>query len=99
MALERTLRQKTWGVFIKPYLERAGENVVIRGSLYCNDPFTAAGFTAAKGGVGWMLHQTATSFAETRDIVKTVMDDLGYSKNDILVTEIIPVDHIVTPLA
>jgi len=34
-----------------------------------------------------------------RGIVKEVMDELGYRKDDIMVVEIIPFDHVITPLA
>lgn len=93
------LRQKMWGVFIRPYQTLKGENIAYRDPLYVRSLQVAAGYTEALGGEGWMLYRKSTSFVLVREIVKQVMDDLGFSKNDILVTEIVPTDHVVTPLA
>lgn len=69
-------------------------------------------YDALKGGEGgeaecWMKYESPTpeyanpitSFAIAREVVKEVMDDLGYSIHDIMLTEVIPKDHYVTPLA
>jgi hypothetical protein len=104
-----SLRQKTYGIFIRPYVEFGGDNLVQRGSLYVVTPCqpnnaNCVSYTAVKGGQGWVLYDDAkngmyhTSFAIIREIIKDIMDTLGYSKNDILVTEVSPIDTIVTPL-
>ena len=96
------LRQKTWGVFIRPYIEYSGDKLVHRGQVSIQNPCQSGGsckeYSVLKGGEAYMLYETRTSFVEVRKLVKEVMDELGYSKNDIIVTEIIPVDHIITPL-
>ena len=96
------LRQKTWGIFIRPYFQYGGDNLVHRGSVSTPSPCKGSAqctpYVTLQGGTPYMLHETCTSFVEARRIVKRVMDELGYSKNDIVVTEIIPVDHIITPL-
>lgn len=96
------LRQKTWGIFIKPYMNYGGDKLVYRGGVSAQSPCRGNSacqpYEVLLGGEGYMLHKTTTSFVEVRKIVKTVMDELGYSRHDILVTEIIPINHIITPL-
>lgn len=101
-----SLRQKTWGVFIRPYVSYGGDRIVQRGALYVTSPcqltnLSYTQYTAVKDGQGWMLYkgEYLTSFPMVRERVKEIMDELGYSKNDIHVCEIVPIDNIVTPLA
>lgn len=98
------LRQKTWGIFIKPYITYGGDKLVHRGAASVVNPCQSynsncTSYTALQGGEIYALYKQSTSFVEVRKIVKEIMDDLGYSQKDIVVTEIIPVDHIITPLA
>ena len=79
----------------------------------CQDKTTnETEYDSLKGGEGgesecWMKYESPTpeyanpitSFAIAREVVKEVMDTLGYSINDIMLTEVIPKDHYVTPLA
>lgn len=98
------LRQKTYGVFIKPYISYGGDLLVQQGDLKVQSPcqnsnVSCTQYSNVQGGKAWMLYKSSTSFTIIREIVKGIMDDLGYRKDDIMVTEIIPFDHIVTPLA
>lgn len=98
-----SLRQKTYGIFIRPYIDYGGDKLVQRGNTYVVSPCQRTEctiYTAVKDGESWMLYkgEYLTSFSLVRKRVKEIMDNLGYSKNDILVTEVIPFDHIVTPL-
>jgi hypothetical protein len=92
------LRQKTWGIFIKPYIEYSGDKLVQKGNLSVSHPCQADSHVTVQGGEAYMLYATSTSFIELREKVKECMDELGYSKNDILIVEMITFDHIVTPL-
>jgi hypothetical protein len=101
-----SLRQKTYGVFIRPYIMFGGEVLPRRGNLYTVNPCQPSGasctaYSNALGGEAWMLYkgEYLTSFAIVRERVKEIMDELGYSKNDIHVCEVVPIDNIVTPLA
>lgn len=91
-----SIRQKTWGVFIKPYTDFKGDMYVHNGSVSFPSP-SSGSYVAALGGEPFMLYKTASSFAELRDIIKEVFDELG--QNKIKVCEIIPTDYIVTPLS
>ncbi|WP_129596044.1 hypothetical protein [Anaerophilus nitritogenes] len=97
------LRQRTWGIFIKPYIEYGGDKLVQRKGVTVQSPCHYGGgcpsYSTVQGGEPYMLFDKATSFIEIKEKVKKCMDDLGYSKHDILITEIIPFDHIITPLA
>lgn len=98
------LRQKTYGIFIRPYVKYGGDLLVQRGELKVSSPCpnpnaSCPQYSNVEGGEGWMLYKTETSFTITRERVKEVMDELGYRKEDIMVAEIIPFDHVVTPLA
>lgn len=99
-----SLRQKTYGIFIRPYIDFGGDKLVQRGKTYvvgpCQQRNEPTSYMAVKDGEAWMLYkgEYLTSFSLVRKRVKEIMDNLGYSKNDILVTEVIPFDHIVTPL-
>ena len=102
----RSLRQKTYGVFIRPYIDYGGDRVVWNGNVMILHPCQQSGaqcpsYVAAKDGSPWMLYKDKylTSFALVRETVKELMDEKGYSKNDIRVTEIVPIDNIVTPLS
>ena len=98
------LRQKTWGVYIRPYIEYGGDKLVQRGSNLsvqspCQDRNqNCTQYIAVKGGEVYALHKTTTSFVELRRMVRETMDELGYSINDIVVTEIIPISNLITPL-
>lgn len=100
-----SLRQKTYGIFIRPYIEYGGDRLVQRGSLSvlspCQNPgATCPSYATVKDGENWVLYKGEyfTSFSLLKLRVKEVMDKLGYSKNDIRITEVIPLDHIITPL-
>lgn len=99
-----SLRQKTWGIFIKPYIEFQGDKLVQRGNLSvlapCQNSNVCPSYTSVKDGEAWVLYkgEYLTSFSLVRKRVKEIMDDLGYSKHDILITEVTPFDHVVTPL-
>lgn len=98
------LRQKTFGIFIKPYItigsETAGkeQNVTSTEKIRGGVPGVPGDHTFL-GGSPWMLYRTTTSFVEARKIVKYVMDEIGHDQDEIMVTEIIPTDHIITPLS
>lgn len=99
-AKKNNLRQKTWGVFVRPYQLFSGVNHVSKGAVYVPTlGVGGSGYTTALGGESWMLNATATSFTEIRAAVKKVMDELGIPKGDILITEIVPFDHVITPLS
>ncbi len=99
------LRQRTWGVYIRPYVEFGGDNIVQRGKVFVPSPCPGDSdcipYIQVKDGEPWILYKGKylTSFILVRELVKEIMDELGYSINDIVVNEVIPVDHIVTPLA
>jgi hypothetical protein len=100
-----SLRQKTYGIFIRPYVEFNGDRLIQRGNLYVRTPcqpcdYECPSYSSVKDGQGWILYQDEyhTSFPIIREKIKEIMDTLGYSKKDILVTEVIPIDTIVTPL-
>lgn len=105
------LRQKTWGVFIRPYMTYAGEILPQRGTVSIVDPCQNSGgstkYTTLNGGESYMLYNSKneahknpiTSFEVAKAVVKEVMDDLGYSINDIILTEIVPKDHMILPIA
>jgi len=98
------LRQKTYGIFIRPYVSYGGDLLVQRGDLKVlspcqNSKADCPQYSNVQGGEAWMLYKSSTSFIVIRGIVKEVMDELGYRKDDIMVVEIIPFDHVITPLA
>lgn len=94
---KNNLRQRTWGVFVKPY-------VIYQDKPYVkNDPLKTTGVcnggeTTALGGEPWMLNEVTTSFPRVREIVRELMET-GMLHEDIMVTEIIPTDYVITPLA
>lgn len=100
-----SLRQKTYGVFIRPYIEFGGDRLIERGKLSAASPCVNTSsscpqYIQVKDGENWVLYkgEYITSYALVRERVKEIMDNLGYSKNDIIVSEVIPLDHIITPL-
>jgi len=102
----RSLRQKTYGVFIRPYIDYGGDRITWRGNVMILHPCQQStaqcpSYVAAKDGSAWMLYKNEylTSFALVRERVKEIMDDLGISRHDIHVAEVIPIDNIVTPLS
>lgn len=100
----KNLRQKTYGVFIKPYFEYAGDRIVHRGNILTRHPCQSTNsstvvYATLLGGDAYMLNYTSTSFPKIRIRVKELMDEIGLSIDDILVTEITPVNLMVTPLS
>lgn len=100
-----SLRQKTYGIFIRPYIQYGGDRLVQRGTLSVPSPCQnrqaeCTAYVTVKDGENWVLYKGEyfTSFSLLKLRTKEVMDTLGYSKNDIRITEIIPLDHIITPL-
>ena len=100
------LRQKQWGVFIKPYTTESGRALPYDGEPYrvssCQrSSSSCTDYTKLEGGAAYMLYKSknndnpTSSYVIAKEIVKEVMDDLGYSKNDIIVTEITPTDYLV----
>ena|GEM_PF-5774392 len=99
-----SLRQKTYGIFIRPYVEYGGDKLIQRGGLSVRHPCQTGGtivYTTVKDGESWILYkgELLTSYTLVRERVKEIMDELGYSTKDMHITEIIPTDIIVTPLA
>lgn len=97
------LRQRTWKVMSKPFAEFNGDNYVHRGNVSFPSPCQPCGGSCpsylSPKGEAWIEFKTTTSFVEVREAVKELMDNYGISRKDILVTEVIPVDHIITPIA
>lgn len=97
------LRQKTFGIFIKPYKEVGSEANGNLQNMTCGESIQGlipyVGMAYVSGGSPWMLYRTTTSFVEARKIVKYVMDEIGHDQDEIMVTEIIPTDHVITPLS
>lgn len=91
------LRQRTWGVFVRPYVMYQERPHTVSGSLKTT-ALCSGGETTAQGGTAWMLNKVTTSFPQVREIVKGLMDN-GTLHEDIMVTEIIPTDFVITPLA
>lgn len=91
------LRQRTWGVFVRPYVMYKERPHTATGTLKTTAPCTG-GDTPAQGGEAWMLNKITTSFPEVREFVKDLMET-GILHEDIMVTEIIPTDYVITPLA
>lgn len=98
MADKKALRQKTWAVFIKPYTMYKNVAFPVEGVVKATPPCNGND-TTALGGVAWMLYKQTTSFPVMREIIREIMDDLGYNKADFMVVEVIPTDYMVTPLA
>lgn len=96
------LRQKTWGIFLNIYEEdrRTDEYYPIRTKEFrfqdsnCNNRYVDIHVL----GKLCVLQETTTSFVYLRERIKYYMDTFGYSKDDIIVGEILPMDHKVTPL-
>jgi len=105
----RSLRQKTYGLFVRPYINYGGDRIVIRTGASVLHPCQPSGATCPayaplQGGAGatvWMLYknQTYTSFALLREAIKELQEELGYMRGDYYVAEVIPTDNIVTPLS
>lgn len=94
------LRQRTWAIFMKPPYLRDGEAT----------PYLGQG-TLEYRGCGDMknlnrdqaeglleLYNTETSFVLMKENMKKYMDDMGYSIRHMIAIEVIPIDHIITPL-
>ena len=103
--LRRNLRQKTYGVFIRPYFEFSGDRIIHRNpTIRIDGPCPAVGGgnrpqVTLVGGEAYMLNYTSTSFTKIRERVKELMNEIGFSINDIYVAEIVPINHIITPLS
>lgn len=97
------LRQKTYGIFIRPYIEYGGDRLIQRGGAMvkhpCRGNATCQPYATLLGGEPYMLNFVSTSFVEIRIKLKELMDEIGLSMDDIIVSEIIPTNHIVTPFA
>ena len=91
------LRQITWGIFVRPYVMYQDRPHAATGALKTT-ALCSGGDTTAQGGEPWMLNKMTTSFPEVREIVKELMD-MGILHEDIKVTQIIPTDFVITPLA
>lgn len=98
MGEKNSIRQKAWGVFVKPYSELKGDKYINREGVMFTNPTGGGTYIAAQGGEPYMLYKTTTSFAELRKIVKEALDVLEQNRNLIKVCEIIPIDYLVTPL-
>ena len=94
---KNNLRQVTWGVFVHPYVmyqdKPYSKTDPLKTTGVCN-----GGETTALGGEAWMLNEVTTSFPKVREIVRGLME-MGMLHEDIMVTEIIPTDYVITPLA
>lgn len=101
--MANNLRQRTWKVMTKPFSEFNGDKIVYRQNISFPSPIPNCGggcpnYLTAQGEA-WVQFKETTSFIEVREAVKELMDVYGISRNDILVTEAIPIDHIITPIA
>lgn len=96
------LRQKTWGIFLNIYEEdrRIDEYYPIRTKEFRFQDSACNGRYVNMHVLGKLciLQETTTSFVYLRERIKYYMDKFGYSKDDIIVGEILPMDHKVTPL-
>lgn len=98
----RTLRQRTWEVKTKPFTTFGTDYYTHHGDVSFIHPCQTGGSCpsyVSVNGEAWITFKTTTSFAEVREAVKELMDQFGISRFDIQVTELIPIDHIITPLA
>lgn len=96
------LRQKTWGIFLNIYEEdrRTNEYYPIHTKEFTFEDSSCDRRTIKLHVLGKLciLQETTTSFVYLRERIKYYMDKFGYSKDDIIVGEILPMDHKVTPL-
>lgn len=99
----RNLRQKTYGVFTKPYSMAHNVRVINQGTVSrVPNPATPTSPTSSvvmRDGEPWMLNYTSTSFTKIRARVKELIGGSEFSLDDIIVTELISVNILVTPLA
>lgn len=102
-----SLRQKSYGIFIRPYINFSGDFLVKREEFFVPSPCQKTGeckkYSQIDGngeGSVWILYENKyyTSFSEMKEKVKFIMDELGYTKNDMKISEIIPLDTIITPI-
>lgn len=94
------IRQKTYAIFIKPYVSYNGDRIIHRGSVYIRTPGSnnQNDYTTVQKGETWMLYENnITSLTIAQQKIKTLMDTLGYPKADIKITEVLPLDFLITP--
>lgn len=97
------LRQVTWRVLTKPFSEFNGDKHVYRGNVSFPSPSQPCSSNCTSylsaTGEAWILFKETTSFVEVREAIKELMDVYGISRNDIFIAQVIPTDHIITPIA
>lgn len=95
------IRQKTYDIFIRPYtiVDQGAEDkgiAVHKGSVLIN---SKSGQITAQGGECWMLYKgNITSLSIAQKEIKKLMDTLGVTRENIKLSEVIPLDYVITPL-
>lgn len=94
------LRQRTWAIFIKPPYLKDGEATPYlgQGTLEYRGCANMKSLSRDQAEGLLELYNTETSFVLMKENMKKYMDDMGYSIRHMMAIEVIPIDHIITPL-